>query len=190
MKRRKPHTKRGKSYGKKASTASKRSYSKISRTKKPKKIISSYKRRSRKTSRKKTQNRGNSVSIRVRSKVLNKSLTIVRKKTDLAKGIRLNKRSPSRIIERLTPIAEKHSDKIGKSYKDLKYVKIKYTTKINGKKITSYFSTKVAKIKNKKQLKRMIELTVESFASRLDQYLSRGFSDITVKGITVQGYKK
>jgi hypothetical protein len=132
---------------------------------------------------------GSSSTVRVRSNVLNKNLLIERKTTDLSRGITLKKGGAKKIVDKLSPYLEKHNTKLGKSYKNFKYVKIKYHTKVNGKKVVSYFSTKVAKVKNNKELKLILEMTVERFEKNLDDYRARGFGDIKIDGLVVQGYK-
>jgi hypothetical protein len=94
-----------------------------------------------------------------------------------------------KLMKKFGPLAGKHFEKIGASIDDLVHVKFRYEYKLNGKKQVSYFSGKIAKLKNREQLERYMGMVLENFQQGLARYLQRGLSKIKVTGVSVQGYK-
>lgn len=161
------------------------------RVRKKKEVLRAQRSPSKPVTRRKLRAYGSSVRKVVHSIKFKEKVTIVRKQTSFSKGVKLKKGSKNRddILKKFYPIAEKHFKKIGISKKNLRLVKFRYTFKVNGKKRTQYFSAKISKFKNKKQLKEMMAMTIESFQARLSQYEAQGFEDISIDGISAQGYK-
>lgn len=137
---------------------------------------------------------GVSVKVRIDSKILERKVTLNRKETRVKTKDKI-KLSPAqdrtkKLLSKFGPLAGKHFEKIGESINDLFHIRFRYEYKINGKKEVSYFSGKIAKIKNQKQLQSYMEMVLQSFQDGLASYLGRGFSDLTVSGVSIQGYQE
>jgi hypothetical protein len=163
----------------------------------PKRISESRKREIKKSAstghRHERRDQGFGTRVNVTSRLHDgKEVTIKRRVTNFARGIRIargkGKRNHELQAKALKPAAA-HFTKIGKSKSDLYTVKLKYTYKFRGKKLTSYFSVGVAKLKSKTEFLMYMQDALEAFGDSIERYSRGGFSNITFAGVIVQGYE-
>ena len=149
-----------------------------------------------KAGKRRTKTTGTSSRIKVQSRnavYANKNLILKRKTTLLAskKYIKLsrNKSHKKEVLETLGKSAKKHFKVLGKSVKKRAYIKLKYRYTLKGKTYDSEFSTGISEIENESQLEDYIVNTTKAFESVLQSYLSSGFSNMSITGISVQKYE-
>jgi len=140
----------------------------------------------------KTQLTGNSTKIKVDSRYAGSNVTILRKTTRLNPPMRIP-RGPNgvRLLKKiLIAPGIRHFKTIGKSKKDLFYIRLQYVFKYKSKNVVSYFSIGIARLKNAAQFQEFISDVIESFSTSLQGYSKDGFQDIRLTALVVQGYKK
>jgi hypothetical protein len=136
--------------------------------------------------------RGNSVQVKVNSLHAGKNITIIRKTTNFEPPFRVPKgqRGARLLASRLKPIARRHVEAIGKSIKDLIYLRIQYVFTRDREKLLSHYSIGIAKLDKLSYVERYVDMLIENFLNSLSGYARDGFSAIRISGFIVQGYKK
>lgn len=68
-------------------------------------------------------------------------------------------------------------------------IALTYIFKLDGQKRVSQYSMTIAKIKNKDQLRIILDRTLKAFLKSSEDYASKGFEKILIVGTTIKGYK-
>jgi len=140
----------------------------------------------------KTRLTGNSTKIKVDSRYAGSNVTILRKTTRLNPPMRIPRGANGvRLLKKiLIAPGIRHFKTIGKSKKDLFYIRLQYVFKYKSKNVVSYFSIGIARLKNAAQFQEFISDVIDSFSTSLQGYSKDGFQDIRLTALIVQGYKK